>query len=196
MASPRRRWSTIDSSRGGCISIPIGLLPSPAQLQAFLADHAPDKRERLVATLLADERRYAEHWLTFWNELLRNDYRGTGFIDGGRQADQPTGCTPRSSKTCPTTVRRRADQPGAGRARVHQGHRLARRGQRQPDAADAGGAEHLAGVHGREPQVRVLPRQLHQRLAAGRRLRPRRRSTPTSRWRWSSATSRPARRRR
>ncbi|MEX2026644.1 MAG: DUF1549 domain-containing protein, partial [Pirellulaceae bacterium] len=28
---------------------------------------------------------YAEHWLTFWNDLLRNDYAGTGFITGGRK---------------------------------------------------------------------------------------------------------------
>ncbi|MCB1203265.1 MAG: DUF1553 domain-containing protein, partial [Verrucomicrobiae bacterium] len=27
---------------------------------------------------------YADHWLTFWNDLLRNDYAGTGFITGGR----------------------------------------------------------------------------------------------------------------
>ncbi len=63
----------------------IGLLPSPAQLDAFATDPAPDKRERLVRTLLADRRGYADHWLTFWNDLLRNDYAGTGFIDGGRR---------------------------------------------------------------------------------------------------------------
>ena len=27
---------------------------------------------------------YAIHWLTFWNDALRNDYSGTGYIDGGR----------------------------------------------------------------------------------------------------------------
>src|SRR5262249_3050092 len=32
-----------------------------------------------------DRRAYADHWLTFWNDLLRNDYAGTGFIDGGRK---------------------------------------------------------------------------------------------------------------
>ena len=35
--------------------------------------------------LLADDRSYAEHWLSFWNDLLRNDYKGTGYIDGGRK---------------------------------------------------------------------------------------------------------------
>jgi hypothetical protein len=63
----------------------IGLLPPPAELEAFLKDQSPDKRQRLVKRLLADNRGYAEHWLTFWNDLLRNDYKGTGFIDGGRK---------------------------------------------------------------------------------------------------------------
>ena len=63
----------------------IGLLPTPAELDAFAADPAPDKRQRLVRTLLQDNPRYAQHWLTFWNDLLRNDYRGTGYIDGGRK---------------------------------------------------------------------------------------------------------------
>jgi hypothetical protein len=38
-----------------------------------------------VQELLADDVAYAEHWLTFWNDLLRNDYTGTGFITGGRK---------------------------------------------------------------------------------------------------------------
>jgi len=63
----------------------IGLLPTPGQLDAFVFDPAPEKRARLVQTLLADRRNYADHWLTFWNDLLRNDYKGTGFIDGGRR---------------------------------------------------------------------------------------------------------------
>jgi len=63
----------------------IGLLPSPREMDQFLGDKRADKREQLVERLLADNRRYAEHWLTFWNDLLRNDYRGTGYIDGGRE---------------------------------------------------------------------------------------------------------------
>lgn len=62
----------------------LGVLPTPAEAQAFVADTRPDKADRLIARLLSDDRRYAEHWLTFWNDLLRNDYRGTGYIDGGR----------------------------------------------------------------------------------------------------------------
>ena len=63
----------------------IGLLPTPRQLDEFLSDSRPDKRDQLVRKLLTDGRGYADHWLTFWNDLLRNDYRGTGFIDGGRR---------------------------------------------------------------------------------------------------------------
>ena len=63
----------------------IGLLPDPAELETFVADRAPDKRAKLVQRLLADPQRYAEHWLSFWNDLLRNDYKGTGYIDGGRK---------------------------------------------------------------------------------------------------------------
>jgi hypothetical protein len=62
----------------------VGLLPSREMLHAFLADPTPAKREQLVDELLADNRNYAEHWLSFWNDLLRNDYAGTGYIDGGR----------------------------------------------------------------------------------------------------------------
>ncbi len=63
----------------------VGLLPPPDELEAFLKDRHADKRKRLVERLLADDRNYAEHWLTFWNDLLRNDYKGTGYIDGGRK---------------------------------------------------------------------------------------------------------------
>jgi hypothetical protein len=50
-----------------------GLLPAPAQLAMFLDDNQPGKRERLVAALLADRKNYSEHWISFWNDLLRND---------------------------------------------------------------------------------------------------------------------------
>ncbi|OAI45751.1 hypothetical protein AYO44_12465 [Planctomycetaceae bacterium SCGC AG-212-F19] len=63
----------------------IGLLPAPEEVSAFQSDSAPKKRARLVGRLLNDNRSYAEHWLTFWNDVLRNDYAGTGYIDGGRK---------------------------------------------------------------------------------------------------------------
>ncbi len=63
----------------------VGLLPPPDELDAFEHDAQPDKRRRLVERLLADRKAYADHWLTFWNDALRNAYRGTGYIDGGRK---------------------------------------------------------------------------------------------------------------
>ena len=50
-----------------------GLLPPPDDLHAFVADRSPDKRPALVQRLLADNDKYAEHWISFWNDLLRND---------------------------------------------------------------------------------------------------------------------------
>jgi mono/diheme cytochrome c family protein len=63
----------------------IGLLPPADELEAFIREERPDKRAQLVKRVLAQDRHYAEHWLSFWNDLLRNDYRGTGYIDGGRE---------------------------------------------------------------------------------------------------------------
>jgi hypothetical protein len=63
----------------------VGLAPVPAALVAFEADKGDDKRVRLVDRLLDDREAFATHWLTFWNDLLRNAYHGTGFIDGGRK---------------------------------------------------------------------------------------------------------------
>ena len=63
----------------------VGMLPEPEALAKFLADKSADKRATLVRSLLAHDTAYAEHWLTFWNDLLRNDYSGTGFITGGRK---------------------------------------------------------------------------------------------------------------
>lgn len=62
----------------------IGLLPKPKDVDAFLRDNNPKKRELLIDALLSDAENYTQHWLSFWNDLLRNDYSGTGFITRGR----------------------------------------------------------------------------------------------------------------
>jgi hypothetical protein len=58
-----------------------GLLPLPSQLAEFVNRRDPDKRARLVESLLSNDRNYTEHWISFWNDLLRNDegvnYAGT-----------------------------------------------------------------------------------------------------------------------
>lgn len=63
----------------------IGLLPIAARVHGFQRSTDPDKHQQLIEELLDDDVGYAEHWLSFWNDLLRNDYTGTGFITGGRK---------------------------------------------------------------------------------------------------------------
>ena len=50
-----------------------GLFPPPEDLQEFERDRNPRKRQALVRKLLANNDRYAENWMSFWNDLLRND---------------------------------------------------------------------------------------------------------------------------
>jgi len=52
----------------------LGILPTPAEAKAFVADAAPDKRERLVDALL-DRPEYADFWAMKWSDLLRNEER-------------------------------------------------------------------------------------------------------------------------
>ncbi|MBX2822860.1 MAG: PSD1 and planctomycete cytochrome C domain-containing protein [Rhodothermaceae bacterium] len=63
----------------------VGLLPTPNQVEAFVSDSSPQKRAHLIDTLLDQDHDYTQHWLSFWNDLLRNDYSGTGYITGGRK---------------------------------------------------------------------------------------------------------------
>ncbi len=62
----------------------IGLLPAPRDIVEFTNDQRPGKRALWVKQLLNRKDDYAMHWLTFWNDALRNDYTGTGYITGGR----------------------------------------------------------------------------------------------------------------
>ncbi|MCE9545790.1 MAG: PSD1 and planctomycete cytochrome C domain-containing protein [Planctomycetia bacterium] len=68
----------------------VGLPPRAADIEALEKDTRPDKRTLLVRRLLDNgqqnaRQQYAIHWLTFWNDALRNDNRGPGYIDGGRK---------------------------------------------------------------------------------------------------------------
>ncbi|WP_339705039.1 DUF1549 domain-containing protein [Algoriphagus aquimarinus] len=64
----------------------VGLLPSPEELAAFEKDLNLDKRDAWSQDLLNRNDSFAQHWLTFWNDALRNDYTGTGYITKGRFA--------------------------------------------------------------------------------------------------------------
>jgi hypothetical protein len=63
----------------------VGLLPDPKRVETFANSGSPGKRSELIAEVLKRDVDYAEHWMTFWNDLLRNDYVGTGYIEGGRK---------------------------------------------------------------------------------------------------------------
>jgi mono/diheme cytochrome c family protein len=64
-----------------------GLLPSPDELDAFVIDRSPGKRRALVTRLLEDNEKYAAHWISFWNDLLRNEDGVTYFSEtAGRKS--------------------------------------------------------------------------------------------------------------
>ncbi|MCI0620841.1 MAG: DUF1553 domain-containing protein [Acidobacteria bacterium] len=56
----------------------VGLPPTPAEIQAFQADSAPDAHEKLVDRLLASPR-YGERWGRHWMDIWRySDWYGFG----------------------------------------------------------------------------------------------------------------------
>ncbi len=61
-----------------------GLLPSPHESGAFVEDTASNKRDLLIDFLLRENKKYAEHWMSYWNDLLRND-EGVRY-HGGRES--------------------------------------------------------------------------------------------------------------
>jgi hypothetical protein len=64
-----------------------GMVPTLDATRKFVADKDPGKREKLIDALLADKGKYAAHWISFWNDLLRNDQ---GVIyHGGRKSITP-----------------------------------------------------------------------------------------------------------
>lgn len=60
----------------------LGVLPTPDEVRAFLADERPDKRAKLVDALL-DRPEFVDHWALFLGDLFQNrkerdhDVRGT-----------------------------------------------------------------------------------------------------------------------
>ena len=80
-----------------------GLLPTPEELQPFLADRITDKRDALVARLLADNQKYADHWISFWNDLLRNEDGVTYFSETAGRKSITDWLHGRSSRTSATT---------------------------------------------------------------------------------------------
>jgi len=46
-----------------------GIVATPEEIEAFLADTRPDRRDRLVDAFLADPR-WADHWVGYWQDVL------------------------------------------------------------------------------------------------------------------------------
>ncbi|MSU77801.1 MAG: DUF1553 domain-containing protein [Gemmataceae bacterium] len=47
----------------------IGVLPTPSEIDAFIADVRVDKRARVIDKLL-DDPRWADHWVSYWQDVL------------------------------------------------------------------------------------------------------------------------------
>ena len=47
----------------------VGTIPTPDATTAFVASTAPDKRQKLVDSLIASKE-YAEHWMNYWDDVL------------------------------------------------------------------------------------------------------------------------------
>jgi hypothetical protein len=55
----------------------LGILPTPEEARAFLADESPEKRARLVDRLL-ERPEFADFWALKWADLLRNEEKTMG----------------------------------------------------------------------------------------------------------------------
>lgn len=47
----------------------VGLLPTEKEIQEYLADQQPQKRERWIQRYLKDDR-WADHWVSYWQDVL------------------------------------------------------------------------------------------------------------------------------
>jgi hypothetical protein len=57
-----------------------GRIPSPAEVRSFLADKSPDKREKLIASLVGSTA-YVDKWSYFFMDVLRaNGKMGRGYV--------------------------------------------------------------------------------------------------------------------
>ena len=99
--------------RRACFDL-TGLPPTPAEVETFLADTAPDAYERLIDRLL-DSPRYGERWGRHWLDIA-----GYADSDGYSDADPPRGYAYKFRLRHPFLQRRQAVRP------VHQ--RTTRRG--------------------------------------------------------------------
>jgi len=65
---PAKKCDEADFMRRAYLDI-IGVIPSLEEAEKYLADKSPNKRQKLVETLLKDEH-YGEHWGDVWSGIL------------------------------------------------------------------------------------------------------------------------------
>jgi len=51
-----------------------GLLPTPAQVREFVADKDPNKRDKLIDSLIGSDD-FADQWAWFWSDLFQGRHR-------------------------------------------------------------------------------------------------------------------------
>jgi hypothetical protein len=119
----------------------IGRLPTADEVQAFLADSAPDKRTRLVDALLARPE-YADHWANKWADLLRPNPYHVG-IKATRALDNWIRDSFRKNKPYDQFVR---DLVTAQGSTWHNGATVMFRNRRQPDQITAMFSQLFLGV--------------------------------------------------
>ena len=133
----------------------------------------PESATALVATLLANDAKYAEHWISFWNDLLRNEDGVTYFSEtAGRKSitDWLLGALTTNLPYDQFVVKLLNPATPGDPEGFLIGRELARRDERGGDPVDAGVAEHRAGVPRDQPEVQRLPRQLREQVEAEGRL--------------------------
>jgi hypothetical protein len=58
----------------------VGTVPPADVTNKFLADPSPDKRAKMVDTLLASPE-YAQHWMNYWDDVLMGSAKPNGLTD-------------------------------------------------------------------------------------------------------------------
>jgi len=98
----------------------LGLLPRTEWIKDFNRWFPiPDKESLIWQLLKRHSQLLLKILLSFWNDLLRNDYSGYGFITGGRKTNHPlaiylTGEKKQALLT-PKMVKETGNQRGIGR---------------------------------------------------------------------------------
>ena len=101
----------------------LGVLPTPEEARAFLADRDPEKRAKLVDRLL-ERPEFADFWALKWADLLRNEEKAMGdkgvWVFQRWLRDQIAARRP-ARRVRPRASSRREARPSATRRRASTG---------------------------------------------------------------------------